>query len=150
MRKITTLIVSALAVAGLGVAMLAPVSTPAGAAASEEVQKGTCKAGGGEWIPGTPATATTAATPGSCNGGNADTSNADLNKTIQTIINVMLYLVGILSVVMIIYSGIRYIISRGNTQEVETAKNTLMYSIIGLVVAILAFVIVQFVFKSLS
>ena len=46
---------------------------------------------------------------------------------------------------MLIYGGIRYTTSGGNANSVTAAKNTIMYSIIGLVVAILAFAVVQFV-----
>jgi hypothetical protein len=49
---------------------------------------------------------------------------------------------------MIIVAGIRYTTSGGDASSVTAAKNTLMYSIIGLVVAILAFAIVNFVLKA--
>ena len=136
MKKLSTLILSMLTILGLGVTMLAPV--PAFATASDEVQKGTCEAGGGQWV------------NNSCSGGNADTSKANLNNTIHTVISTMLFIVGILSVIMIIYSGIRYIISRGEQGEVKSAKDTLMYSVVGLIVAILAFVIVNWVFSSIK
>ncbi|MNY57155.1 hypothetical protein D3C86_1933160 [compost metagenome] len=49
---------------------------------------------------------------------------------------------------MIIVSGIRYATSNGDSSAVTSAKNTLMYSVIGLIVAILAYAIVNFVLKA--
>lgn len=65
-----------------------------------------------------------------------------------TIVNVMLFLIGALSVIMLIYGGIRYTISRGDSGEVNNAKNTILYAIVGLIVAILAYAIVNWVVKS--
>lgn len=61
------------------------------------------------------------------------------------VVNVLLFLVGIISVIMIIIGGIRYSTSNGDQGAITAAKNTIMYAVIGLVVAILAFAIVNFV-----
>ena len=66
-----------------------------------------------------------------------------------TIVNIMLYLIGAISVIMLIFGGIRYTISGGKAESVTNAKNTIMYAIIGIVVAILAYAIVNFVLTSL-
>ena len=63
----------------------------------------------------------------------------------QTVTNVMLFLIGAISVVMLIYGGIRYTISQGDSTAVTNAKNTIMNAVIGIVIAILAFAIVNFV-----
>ena len=68
----------------------------------------------------------------------------------STIVNVILFIVGALSVVMIIYGGIRYTISAGDSSKVTSAKNTIMYAIVGLIVSILAFAIVNFVVGSID
>lgn len=62
-----------------------------------------------------------------------------------TIVNVLLFIIGALSVVMLIWGGIRYTTSGGSSSAVTSAKNTIMYAIIGLVVAFLAFAIVNWV-----
>lgn len=73
----------------------------------------------------------------------AKTDNAtDMTKVI---INTMLYILGILAVIMIIFGGIRYVTSTGDASRVKAAKDTIMYSVIGLIVAILAYSIVNFV-----
>jgi hypothetical protein len=46
---------------------------------------------------------------------------------------------------MLIYGGIRYVVSGGDSNRVKDAKNTVLYAIIGLVVAILGYAIVQWV-----
>jgi hypothetical protein len=60
-------------------------------------------------------------------------------------INLMLFIVGILAIFMLIYGGIRYVISGGDSGRVKDAKNTILYAIIGLVVAILGYAVVQWV-----
>ena len=68
-----------------------------------------------------------------------------VNNTITTVINVLSVLVGIIAVIMIIVGGYRYITSGGDSTKVTSAKNTLLYAIIGLVIVALAQVIAQFV-----
>jgi len=68
----------------------------------------------------------------------------------KSTINIILYVLGALAVIMIIYSGILYIISGGDSTAVTKAKNTLLYSVIGLIVALLAYAIVNFVIKAFS
>lgn len=69
----------------------------------------------------------------------------DINAVFKIIVNVLLFVVGIIAIIMIIISGIRYTSSAGNATSTAAAKNTLMYSVIGLIVAILAYAIVNFV-----
>lgn len=66
------------------------------------------------------------------------------------IVNALLFLIGAISVIMLIYGGIRYTASGGNANNVTAAKNTIMYAIIGLVVAFLAFAIVNWVLGGLG
>ena len=74
-------------------------------------------------------------------GDTKDTSGTLITK----VINVMLFIIGVLSVIMIVYGGILYVISAGDSGRVSKAKNTIMYAIVGLVVALLAYAIVNFV-----
>ncbi|MDB5179837.1 MAG: hypothetical protein JWN12_469 [Candidatus Saccharibacteria bacterium] len=71
--------------------------------------------------------------------------NAKPSDLISKIVNVLLFIVGALSVVMIIVGGILYATSNGDSGRVTLAKNTITYSVVGLVVAFLAFAVVQFV-----
>jgi glucose uptake protein GlcU len=63
----------------------------------------------------------------------------------QKIVSTLLFILGILAVIMIIVGGIRYVTSAGDASRVKAAKDTVMYSVVGLVVAILAYAIVTFV-----
>jgi len=60
-------------------------------------------------------------------------------------INLMLFIVGILAIFMLIFGGIRYVVSGGDQTRVKDAKNTILYAIIGLIVAILGYAVVQWV-----
>ena len=59
-------------------------------------------------------------------------------------------MVGIVAVVMIIIGGLRYITSGGNDTNVASAKNTLLYAIIGLIIVSLAQLIVRFVLNKVA
>lgn len=67
----------------------------------------------------------------------------------KQVTNTILYIVGIIAVVMLIIGGIKYVISGGDSKKVTDAKNTVLYAIIGLVIAFLAFAIVNFVVSAL-
>lgn len=68
----------------------------------------------------------------------------------KIVVNVLLFVIGAVSVVMLIFGGIRYTISGGDSGAVTSAKNTILYAIIGLVVAFLAFAIVNWVLGALG
>lgn len=85
-----------------------------------------------------------------CTAANRDTEvckakNDSISPVIETVINTLLFAIGIISVIMIIVGGIRYVTSDGDSTKVKTAKDTILYSIVGLIVAMLAFAIVRFV-----
>jgi cytochrome bd-type quinol oxidase subunit 2 len=68
----------------------------------------------------------------------------------KTITNVLIFLIGAIAVVMLIIGGFRYVVSGGNDQSVTDAKNTIMYAIIGLAVAILSYAMINFVIDRLT
>lgn len=68
---------------------------------------------------------------------------------IKTVVNVLLWAVGVLSVIMIIFSGFRYITSSGDASKTKSAQSTLIYSVVGLIVAIMAWAIVNMVINRL-
>jgi hypothetical protein len=65
------------------------------------------------------------------------------------IIDMFIFLIGAVSVVMIIVGGMRYTLSGGDSSAVNSAKNTIMYSIVGIVVAVMAYAIVHFIASKL-
>ena len=86
-------------------------------------------------------------------GGSTDCSTPagqpDVAGTISQVINILSLLVGIAAVIMIMIGGFKYIISQGDSNNINSAKNTILYAVIGLVVALLAQVIVRFVINKL-
>ena len=66
----------------------------------------------------------------------------------STISNVLLFIVGAIAVIMIVIGGLRYVISGGDSSQVQAAKNTILYALVGVIVAILAYAAVNFVVSS--
>lgn len=127
-EKIKKYVVIALAAA----ALLAPVIASSTAGAQDQIRSGLCA--------GTNLTTTS---PGGCaNDGEAE---GKVQGLIKLIINIFSIVVGVVSVIMIIIGGLKYITSSGDSNNVTSAKNTILYAIIGLVVVALAQFIVQFV-----
>ena len=75
-----------------------------------------------------------------CSGGEAQVDSALAN-----VINLLSIVVGIIAVIMIIIGGFRYVTSGGDSNAISSAKNTILYAIVGLVIAVLAQIIVRFV-----
>lgn len=73
-----------------------------------------------------------------------------LSEMITTISNTILAIVGVVAVLFLILGGFQYIASAGNPEQIGKAKNTVFYAIIGIIVAILAYVIVNFVITKLA
>lgn len=71
--------------------------------------------------------------------------DSKLNTLIKNVVNLLSIIVGVAAVIMIIYGGFRYVTSGGDSGSVTTAKNTILYALIGLVVVALSQVIVKFV-----
>ncbi|MNH58407.1 hypothetical protein D3C85_1118990 [compost metagenome] len=80
---------------------------------------------------------------------NAPTNLFGVGGIFTTIVNILLFIIGAISVIMLIIGGIRYTISGGDSSAVTSAKNTIMYAIVGIIVAVLAYAIVNFVLTSL-
>ena len=80
--------------------------------------------------------------------GGTDSSGDDFKTYMKTIVNVMLFILGAIAVIMIVIGGIRYTTSNGDSSQITGAKNTILYAVVGLVVAILAYAIVNFVITS--
>jgi cytochrome bd-type quinol oxidase subunit 2 len=74
-------------------------------------------------------------------------SPAKIEPLALNLINLAIYAVGIIAVVMIVFAGVQYATSQGDGAKTKKAKDTIMYAVIGLIVAILAFSIVNFVLK---
>ena len=71
--------------------------------------------------------------------------NGDLAAQITIITSTLLLFVGISAVIMLIIGGFRYVFSQGNEKNISGAKDTILYAIVGIVVALLSYAIVNFV-----
>lgn len=86
-----------------------------------------------------------------CTGDNANTTvcratgTDDAQNIVQRILSLLFWAIGIISVLMIVLGGFRYVTSNGDSSRIQAAKNTIMYAVIGLVVAILGQAVVLFV-----
>ncbi|MBI2798402.1 hypothetical protein HYX70_03880 [Candidatus Saccharibacteria bacterium] len=64
---------------------------------------------------------------------------------IAAVTNTLLIIIGAAAVIMIVIGGLKYVLSQGDENGLRSAKDTIIYAVVGLVVALLAFVIVNFV-----
>jgi hypothetical protein len=115
MNKIKLAVISLVAL--MGVVTLAP--SYVSAAPVDEIERGINDVGGGNAKP--------------------------LGSQVKIIVNILLYILGAIAVVMIVIGGVRYTTSNGDSSAISGAKNTILYSVVGLIVAILAYAIVNFV-----
>lgn len=111
-------------------ALLVPVLVPATVGAAD-IQGNLCSGA-----------SLTVSSGNACDDGTAENK---VNGLITLIINIFSIVVGVVAVIMIIIGGLKYITSSGDSNNVTSAKNTILYAIIGLVVVALAQFIVKFV-----
>ena len=118
LQRIKHLILASMIV-GVGALALAPASTSYAVDPAQQIQTGVNGAGG--------------------------SGNNNFPNLLKKIVNILLFIIGSVAVIMIIVGGLRYTLSGGDGTQVTSAKNTILYAIIGLVVAILAYGIVNWV-----
>ena len=75
-------------------------------------------------------------------------TNKSLTEMLQTVVNIVLSVLGIIAVIVIIIGGFTYMTSAGDAAKLTKAKNTILYGIVGLVIALLAYAIVNFVLST--
>jgi len=125
MKKITTLLLSVFSITALA---LAPVVVEA--APCDKPNSPACEASKG------------------LKATNDQANPATLQDQLKIVVNVLLFVLGAIAVIMIVVGGIRYTTSNGDSSAITSAKNTILYSVIGLVVALLAYAIVNFVLNA--
>lgn len=72
-------------------------------------------------------------------------STSSVNSLVSTVIEILSWLIGVLSIIMVIFGGFRFITSGGDSAATTSARNTIFYALIGLALAILAQLLVHFV-----
>ena len=76
--------------------------------------------------------------------------NKDVVGIVQSGVNVVISLVGMLAVFSIIYGGFTYITAQSDPAKIKRGKDMVVYAVVALVVAFLAYGIVIFVTKNLK
>ena len=128
--------IKTLAAGGLGVVAMGLQALPVAAAPSKVLCPNGQAASGGDLS--------------NCPGlSNNNLNKNDLMTTLNNIINVVIGVIGFIAVIVIILGGVQYTTSAGESAKVKKAKDTIMYGIIGLIVALLAYSIVNFVLSNL-
>ena len=79
-----------------------------------------------------------------------DGAGASVGDTMANIVNILLYVIGAVAVLVIIIGGIMYAVSAGDPGKAKKAKDTILYAVVGLAVAMLAYAIVNFVITGLE
>ena len=109
---------------------MAPV-TFVGASQDPGASKALCAGSGGTWDD----------TSGTC----SKAGEKSFPQALAQIANVLLFIIGAIGVIVIIIGAIRYVASGGDQTAVTAAKNTILYAVIGIVVAFMAYAIINFV-----
>ncbi len=63
----------------------------------------------------------------------------------NNILNTLIFITGSISVLMVVIGGLRYTLSGGDQGSVNSAKNTILYAVVGLVLSLMGYAIVNFV-----
>jgi type IV secretion system pilin len=81
--------------------------------------------------------------------GTACNTGSTLPQILGNVADTLIFIIGAVSVIMIIVGGLRYVISNGDPKNASAAKDTILYAVIGVVVSIAAFAIVKFVITNI-
>ncbi len=76
---------------------------------------------------------------------NTDGAASDLGTTVKAAISILSIIVGIIAVILIIVNGLRFITANGDSNSINSARNGVIYAVIGLIIAAFAQIIVRFV-----
>lgn len=75
--------------------------------------------------------------------------DVSIAEVVSDIIKILLSFLGVIFIVLIIYAGFRWMVSRGNEEEIGKAKKTMTAAIIGLAIVLSAYLITYFVIDQL-
>jgi TRAP-type C4-dicarboxylate transport system permease small subunit len=70
-----------------------------------------------------------------------------LDAFIAAALNIATALAGLIAVTVLIYGGVKYMLSTGNEQKTEKAQNTIIYAIVGIVIIGLSRLLVEFILR---
>ena len=88
-----------------------------------------------------------------CNSGSQvckGTNGSTLYTIVRNVVNLLIFIIGIIAVIMIVIGGFRYTTSGGDGSQTKSARDTIIYAVVGLVIAIMAYSIVNFVLREIK
>lgn len=138
LQKIKTLFVSLSLMFAFAAPVALPVAVSAGTDPTATIQENVCKGAKNLQIDAANAASN------ECTANDTD-GTSKVNTLLQKIINIFSVIVGVVAVIMIIYGGFKYITSGGASEKITSAKNTILYALVGLIIVALAQIIVRFV-----
>lgn len=98
-----------------------------------------------------PATSAYALNPADAIGQGAETSglqeSRSLEDNITLVTNILLFVIGAISVIVIIIGGIKFVTADGDSGKIKSARETILYAIVGIIIALLAYAIVNWVVR---
>lgn len=74
---------------------------------------------------------------------NISAGGGDFRAIILNIVNFFLGFLGLIAVIMVIYGGITYVTAGGNQEAIDKAKKIIMYAIIGIVIVLISFALIN-------
>lgn len=87
---------------------------------------------------------------GQCDPDKLGKGQSSLTQTLTKLLNLLTMIVGIMTVIMLIISGIRFVTANGNSDSISSAKNTLIYALVGLIIVAFAQAIVKLILTRIS
>ena len=71
-------------------------------------------------------------------------------RTVGSLLNVALFIAGLIAVGMVVYAGFRYVTSGGDPEKIKSATGTITYAIVGVVILYAAKLVLLFFFSELN
>lgn len=135
------LLITALAIVGSFIFLALPSAASAQTTTQQAINNGLC-AGSNLQLPPDGQECQSAGGP--------TNATQSLDHFVHTVINLFSAVVGIVAVIMIIVGGFRYVTSGGSDTSVTSAKNTILYAIIGLIIVALSQILVRFTLNKIN
>lgn len=118
----------------ISIGLVGLIALPVGAATAEE---SLCTGAGGTYVNGV------------CNAQGTQKVGS-VGDLLSNVTNIVLFITGAIAVIMIIVGGIRYVVSGGDGKAATDARNTVVYAVVGLIIAFLSWGAIQFVIRQLD
>lgn len=86
---------------------------------------------------------------GAVGGSDAGNEGTQVAVVIKNVIGILSFLVGLVAVLMIVIAGFRFVTSNGDAATAKSARETIVYAVIGIIITVMAYAIVNFIIDNL-